>query len=114
MQETQSFFIIGTQRSGTTLLRLLLNMHSKISVPRETPFLMPLLNAKYAKRPIPGSHLKTYGEWLISQPEYQSTFVADYQDLFLKISKQKEITLKNLIEELFVGYSRKEGKIIWG
>lgn len=33
------FFIIGSPRSGTTLLRLMLNKHSKVSVPPEAGFL---------------------------------------------------------------------------
>lgn len=34
------FFIIGNPRSGTTLLRLMLNKHSKMSVPPEAGFLV--------------------------------------------------------------------------
>lgn len=34
------FFIIGNPRSGTTLLRLMLNRHSKMSVPPEAGFLV--------------------------------------------------------------------------
>jgi hypothetical protein len=35
-------FIIGVHRSGTTLLRLVLDSHSRIAVPRESVFLLPL------------------------------------------------------------------------
>jgi hypothetical protein len=34
------FFIIGNPRSGTTLLRLMLNKHSEIIVPPEAGFLV--------------------------------------------------------------------------
>jgi len=33
------FFILGTQRSGTTLLRLILNSHKLVSIPEEASFL---------------------------------------------------------------------------
>lgn len=36
------FFIIGSGRSGTTLLRLVLAAHSRITIPPETWFLIPL------------------------------------------------------------------------
>jgi len=32
------FFIVGCQRSGTTVLRLILNQHSKVAIPFETAF----------------------------------------------------------------------------
>jgi len=43
-QHQPLFFILGSQRSGTTLLRLILNNHSRIAIPTESTFLMPLLN----------------------------------------------------------------------
>jgi hypothetical protein len=42
------FFIVGRGRSGTTLLRLLLDTHPAISVPPEAQFIMSLYN-KYAR-----------------------------------------------------------------
>lgn len=39
---TPPIFIIGVHRSGTTLLRLVLDSHSRIAVPRESVFLLPL------------------------------------------------------------------------
>ena len=37
------FFIVGSGRSGSTLLRVILCAHSKITIPPETYFIMPLL-----------------------------------------------------------------------
>jgi len=37
------FFIVGCGRSGTTLLRLVLSGHSRIEIPPETWFLLPLV-----------------------------------------------------------------------
>jgi hypothetical protein len=38
------FFIIGSGRSGTTMLRLMLNRHSALRIPRESGFIIPLLD----------------------------------------------------------------------
>ena len=38
------FFIVGSGRSGSTLLRLILASHSRICIPPETWFLVPLLD----------------------------------------------------------------------
>jgi hypothetical protein len=35
-------FIVGAQRSGTTMLRLMLDSHSNIAIPFETAFIVPL------------------------------------------------------------------------
>src|SRR5262249_39288177 len=38
------FFVVGAQRSGTTMLRLMLNSHPRIAVPFESEFLRPCQN----------------------------------------------------------------------
>ena len=45
------FFIVGSSRSGTTLLRLILAGHSRIAIPPETWFISPLV----ARLPLTGS-----------------------------------------------------------
>jgi hypothetical protein len=42
---TQPFFVVGSDRSGTTWLRLMLNEHSRLTVPRESHFLVELVAA---------------------------------------------------------------------
>ena len=37
------FFIIGSKRGGTTLLRMMLNSHPEIAIPPESHFLIPIL-----------------------------------------------------------------------
>lgn len=44
------FFIIGSARSGTTLIRLILNAHSQITVPRESYFITELYKYSHANR----------------------------------------------------------------
>lgn len=61
-----SIFIIGNPRSGTTLLRLILNSHSKISVSPECGFIVWLF--------------EKYGNWCTSDssdPSRRAQFVAD-------------------------------------
>ncbi len=40
---TRPFFIVGSGRSGTTLLRLILDDHTRLAVPPESWFLLPLV-----------------------------------------------------------------------
>ncbi|MEE9293701.1 MAG: sulfotransferase [Phycisphaerae bacterium] len=41
--DTSPFFIVGAPRSGTTLVRLILNMHSRLCVPPESHFIPELV-----------------------------------------------------------------------
>ncbi|HET8837867.1 MAG TPA: sulfotransferase [Flavobacteriaceae bacterium] len=49
MKERPLFFILGRERSGTTLLQNLLNNHPEIFVPNEAPFIS-FLYPKYSKK----------------------------------------------------------------
>jgi hypothetical protein len=43
MRDNTPFFIVGAGRSGTTLLRLILAGHSRLHIPPETWFILPLV-----------------------------------------------------------------------
>ncbi|MBC6479127.1 MAG: sulfotransferase [Hormoscilla sp. GM7CHS1pb] len=43
-EKNQPFFIVGADRSGTTLLRLMMNEHPRLRVPRESWFLSDLMD----------------------------------------------------------------------
>lgn len=49
MQKQQLFFILGRERSGTTLLQNLLNNHAQIFIPEESAFII-FLRKKYASQ----------------------------------------------------------------
>ena len=46
------FFIVGSSRSGSTLLRLMLDSHSRIAIPSETWYIAALLEAFPCDRPL--------------------------------------------------------------
>lgn len=109
------FFIVGTQRSGTTLLRLILNAHSQITVPREAFFLMPFLKKKYLNRFISGSSLRVFADYISSRPEFKTTYVdGNYGESLLQLSQREKITLRDLLDDMFSSHCRNEGKSIWG
>ena len=51
------FFIVGAGRSGSTLLRLMLASHSRIAIPPETWFLLPLVERLPIDRDLSGAEL---------------------------------------------------------
>ena len=109
-------FILGIQRSGTTLLRLLLNSHSQISIPPEADFWLPFLS-KYGNRP---SHLlsekekrqilrqiekhRYFRDWGVAIDE----FLASYSNL------NTDSTLGELMSALYSFHAKINSKVIWG
>ena len=113
MKSDSPFFIVGTQRSGTTLLRLILNSHSLIAVPEEATFLMPLLKRRYLQTKISGEDLQSLINYLRLNPQF-SLWSKDYSKYFDILLQKKEIHVKELINDLFTIYAHYEGKKIWG
>lgn len=97
------FFIVGCGRSGTTLLRAMLNSHSQLAVPLESLFIVDYLeapddvSAATLRRMLPREH--EIREWgLDVRPE----------DL------EGCETAAGMIERLHRMYARKHGKRSWG
>ena len=47
----QPIFLLGCPRSGTTLLRVMLNAHPRIALPPENRFVAPLWFGRHRLRP---------------------------------------------------------------
>ncbi len=105
-------FIVGAQRSGTTLLRLLLNSHSMIAIPEEARFLMPLLEQDKLLHGFQGEDLHNLVNYLRTSQEFQlwnydnSTFLKELEQL-------KQISLVDFIGKLYSSYALSESKQYW-
>jgi hypothetical protein len=108
-----SFFILGTQRSGTTLLRLILNSHSKIAIPEDSDFLRPILKRKFTEKPLKGNSLKNLIVYLKKNQHFK-LWNYNPSDFFKYLEGRREISLKEFIESLYSSYNHHEGKTIWG
>ena len=58
MADDTPFFIIGAGRSGTTLLRLILAGHSRLHIPPETWFILPLIEALPLSGPLDAAQVE--------------------------------------------------------
>jgi len=107
------FFVIGVQRSGTTLLRLLLNQHSMLSIPEEAGFLMPYMQRKNLEdlNPLSTRERKTLVRYLIQNRQYQKW---NLEDEVLDLILTKELTLKQIISYLYWAFAQKNNKVICG
>ena len=106
-------FIVGAQRSGSTLLRLILNAHSNIAIPEEARFLMPLLRRDYLHHQFTGKSLKALIEYLSMNPQFK-LWHYDSTDLFAELSQMDSLTVRDLIDRMYTSYCRSENKRRWG
>lgn len=83
--EARPIFIVGCDRSGTTLLRLMLTCHSSVAVPPESPFLREM-HRRWGdvrlERPDQVAALcddlyavKKFADWRVERPVLQSTLI---------------------------------------
>jgi hypothetical protein len=107
------FFLVGAQRSGTTMLRLMLNRHAAFAVPFESEF-------------IPGFHarLSDYGD--LRRPEDRRRMLDAIADTpFVqkgRLVPDKEAVLRRtgeggyaeLVDAVFSEYAVRQGKRRWG
>ncbi len=109
----EPFFVVGASRSGTTMLRLMLNRHPALAIPPESHFVIPLLQklptagvlttaqVKKAARIITGN--SRFVSWNATAEELSSAFL-NYPDP----------TLDKLIDTAFRIEITQSGKPRWG
>lgn len=106
-------FIIGAQRSGTTLLRLLLNAHPELGVPEEARFLMPLLNKQRIKSGFEGGDVLALVQYLRVSREYE-LWNYDRETFLSWLEKRSHVGLHELLDALYGSWVTSEGKPYWG
>lgn len=108
----QPFFIVGAQRSGTTLLRLILNAHSEIAIPEEARFLMPLLKESNINKPLSGKQLENTINYLKQDQQYKQ-WNYDSEPTLKSLASQNQVTIHDLIHTLYQSFAEHEGKTSW-
>jgi len=102
------FFIVGSARSGTTLLRLMLNAHEKVAVPPESRFIVELWDG----------HEEVDIERLLKNLAAHKRFQAwdlpiDAVRHELEAARGK-VKFATVMEAAFGAYARVNGKPRWG
>ncbi len=109
------FFIVGCARSGTTILRLMLNEHSRLHVPYESHFIANLLDSLPWNAPLTRNDLALAHELILQSPPWKRHFWnIPNEELRIAILALQEATLARLISEVFQISCRRSGKARWG
>mgnify|MGYP006296977835 CR=1 FL=1 len=101
--KSKSIFIIGCNRSGTTLMQKILDMHSEIAIAPETHFFDRLYNKKVSK-------LTNLNKFL--QNKYWKSLDMDLDDL-IKAVNVDQLPL-DIFNDILVKQAELRGKNIFG
>jgi hypothetical protein len=102
-------FVVGAARSGTTMLRLMLDAHSELAIPPETQFVPELIDA--AKEP--GTGPIQLAEMLVTHPRFED-FGIDADEIRRAFARIEPFEVGESIRAFFRLYAAKEGKPRWG
>lgn len=105
-------FIVGAQRSGTTLLRMLLNAHSQIAIPEEARFLMPLLVQEKLTDGFRGADFENLVSYMRASDEFH-LWNYDNGTFLAELEQMNEVGLIDFVDRLYSSYAKSEGKRYW-
>jgi hypothetical protein len=104
-------FIVGLGRSGTTVLRLMLDAHPALTIPPETHFVSPLIQAS--------GHLRFNADTaarLIIEGRHRRwpDFGLDPDELRARLKAIEEFNTSDALRVFYGLYAEKQGKPRWG
>jgi hypothetical protein len=102
-------FVVGMNRSGTTLLRMMLDAHPELTIPPETHFIPDLIDVE--KREGPSANQFT--EVITSQREW-GDFGFDEETLRARLASISSLDSASAIRAFFELYAERQGKPRYG
>lgn len=112
MQSQLPFFVVGAQRSGTTMLRLMLNAHPRIAVPHESGFI-PEFHARlrdYGDLSVRDNAARLLDDIARSRHAARGKLVFDSE----AVLAAPIAGYADLIRSIFCVYAARRGKPRWG
>ena len=102
-------FICGATRSGTTLLRLMLDSHPEVAIPGETHFVVPMIKQTW-RRARSADELAA----LIVSSDRWGDFHLDEAELRATLRAVDPLNCADAVRAFFRLYAEKHGKPRWG
>jgi hypothetical protein len=107
------FFIVGSSRSGSTLLRLMLASHSRIAIPSETWYLTALVERFPFDRPLQENEIVEATSVMINHYTWPDMGL-DAAEVRRLVAGLSEVRLRDLVETVYRCHVKAEGKTRWG
>jgi hypothetical protein len=102
--------VVGVGRSGTTLLRLMLDAHPELSIPGETGFLFPVFDAVRAGEEIDALR---FADLVTSFPTWPD-LATDAEDFTAAVLRLDPFSVTAGAREFYRHYATARGKSRWG
>ena len=102
-------FVVGVNRSGTTLLRMMLDAHPELTIPPETHFVPELIEAAEDPSPTPESLLAT-----ITRQREWGDFGLSEEELLDRFRAIEPLNAGDALREFYSAYAERVGKPRWG
>jgi hypothetical protein len=104
-------FVVGVGRSGTTLLRLMLDAHSELAMPPETHFFQSLRDASGGLRFGPRQALDAIVE---DEHRRWQDFGLDQEQLLARFEAIPSFNATDALRTFYALYAENQGKARWG
>jgi hypothetical protein len=102
-------FVVGSGRSGTTLLRMMLDSHPALTIPPETQFIPQLVEASKQ----PNATAASIAELLVSHRRFPD-FGIDPDELRAAFAAIEPFDLAEGVRWFYRAYAARQGKPRWG
>lgn len=107
------FFIVGSGRTGSTLLRMMLAAHSRIAIPPETWFLLPLVGRFPVDRPLNAEELNQAIDLMTSHYRWPDMEMPA-EELQRRARRLVQPRLVDLVGVVYGQHLQGSGKVRWG
>lgn len=109
-------FVVGIARSGTTLLRLMLDAHPDLTIPPETHFLPRLFThfERWEKAGVEGAELRERALELITSHPRWGDIDLDPEQVRARMAEHDPLTAGDAARSFYEAYAAHEGKPRWG
>jgi hypothetical protein len=108
-------FVVGVARSGTTLLRLMLDAHPQLAIPPETHFIPKLAKALgEIPKSVGEDELRRRAHELITEHRRWPDFGLDAHELDRRFEHAEPFNATNALRAFYGLYAEKQGKPRWG
>ena len=112
--QQRPIFVIGCVRSGTTLLRAMLNAHPNIAIPYEAHTFSRIISTK-----APWSHRWSRAEVMVPIEEFLGHPAVQFWKLeqnrvVAELAPAASYGYREIVQAVYSAYAKREGKVRWG